>query len=342
MPELRKDPIIGRWVIVATERARRPDQFSVTQMETVPEKPCPFCEGAEAQTPSEIYAVRTKNTPKNFPGWDLRVVPSQTPFLKIEGELERQGKGLYDLMSGVGAHEIVVETNQHIGNMADLSEEQITNVITCYIDRIQDLEKDQRFKYVLVFKNYGFSAGGGRVRHTRSQIIAMPVNPKRVKEELVGAHGYYEYHERCIFCDLIKQELAQKDRLILEIDGFIAVVPFASRFPFEVWILPKKHSCDFISLSADERKDLSKILKQVLLKLKVGLNDPPYNYIIHTAPFRRQKMGYWKTINDDFHWHIEITPRLTRMAGFEWGTGFYICPVTPEAAAKFLKEVTIK
>jgi UDPglucose--hexose-1-phosphate uridylyltransferase len=342
MPELRKDPIIGRWVIVATERARRPDQFSNEAQEDVPEKTCPFCEGQESQTPPEVYSVRSKHTPKNTPGWDLRVVPSLKPFLRIEGDLDRQGKGLYDLMNGVGAHEIVVETNQHISNMADLTEEQITSVITCYSDRITDLEKDQRFKYVLVFKNYGFSAGGGRVKHARSQVIATPINPKRVKEELVGAHAYYEYHERCIFCDLIKQEMAQKDRLILEIDGFIAIVPFASRFPFEVWILPKKHSCDFVSLNIEERKNLARILKLVLLKLKVGLNDPPYNYIIHNAPFRRQKIGYWRTINDDFHWHIEITPRLTRMAGFEWGTGFYICPVTPEAAAKFLREVNVK
>jgi UDPglucose--hexose-1-phosphate uridylyltransferase len=341
MPELRKDPIIGRWVIVSTERAKRPDQFSTQAQESVPEKPCPFCEGRETQTPPEIYAIRPKNTPKNTPGWELRVVPSLTPFLRIEGDLDRRGKGLYDLMNGLGAHEIVVETNQHTGNMADLSEEQITRVITCYIDRMIDLEKDQRFKYVLAFKNYGWSAGGGRVRHSRSQLIATPVNPKRVKEELSGARQYYDYHDRCIFCDLVRQEIESKDRLILDVDGFIAIVPFASRFPFEIWVMPKKHSCDFVTLPEADRKGLAKVMKQVLMKLKSGLNDPPYNYIIHTAPFKRQKIGYWKTISDDYHWHIEITPRLTRVAGFEWGTGFYICPVTPEAAAKFLREVAI-
>lgn len=339
MPELRKDPIIGRWVIVSTERAKRPDQFGSQSQEIPPEKPCPFCEGKESQTTSEVYSVRPKHTPINTPGWELRVVPSQTPFLRIEGDLDRTGKGLYDMINGIGAHEIVVETNQHIANIADLSEEQITRIITCYIDRIIDLEKDSRFKYVLVFKNYGWTAGGGRVRHSRTQLIATPVNPKRVKEELVGARQYHDYHERCIFCDLIKQELASKDRLILDIDGFIAIAPFASRFPFEVWILPKKHNCDFVQQDDQQRKVLAKILKEVLLKLKIGLNDPPYNYIIHTAPFRRQKIGYWKTIEQDFHWHIEITPRLTRVAGFEWGTGFYICPMPPESAAKFLREV---
>jgi len=341
MPELRKDPVIGRWVIIATERAKRPDQFSGQAQEAPVEKPCPFCEGHESQTPPEVYSFRKRNSGINTPGWELRVVPSIAPFLKIEGDLDRRGKGLYDIMNGIGAHEIVIETNKHIENMADLSEEQISRVITAYIERINDLSKDHRFKYVLVFKNYGWIAGAGRVKHSRSQLIATPVNPKRVKEELVGARQYYDYHERCVFCDLIRQELESKDRLILEIDGFIAVAPFASRFPFEVWILPKKHSCDFTSLEPNQRLDLAVIMKKVLSKLKVGLNNPAYNYVIHTAPFRREKLGYWKSIDQDYHWHIEIIPRLTRVAGFEWGTGFYICPLAPENAAKYLREVEV-
>ena len=341
MPELRKDPIIGRWVIIATERGRRPDQFTDTAQDLMPEKPCPFCEGQESHTPPEIYAVRPKHTAANGPGWDLRVVPSIAPFLRIEGDLDRRGKGMYDLMNGLGAHEIIVETNQHIANMADLPPEQITEVISCYIDRLNDLEHDERFKYVLVFKNYGWSAGGGRVKHSRSQLIATPVNPKRVKEELLGARQYYDYHERCIFCDLINQELEAKERLILDLGGFIAVVPFACRFPFEVWILPKKHSCDFAKLDNEGRVNLGKVMKIILSKIKKGLNDPPYNYIIHTAPFRRPKVGYWRSIDVDYHWHIEIIPRLTRVAGFEWGTGFYICPLPPESAAKFLHEVEV-
>jgi len=341
MPELRKDPIIGRWVIVATERSKRPDQFLTADQPAPSEQACPFCEGHEQKTPSEIFSNRPKSGAPNTPGWDLRVVPSIAPFLRIEGELDRRGKGLYDLMNGIGAHEIVVETNKHIANMADLSEEQIAKVFTCYIDRMLDLEKDKRFKYVLVFKNYGWVAGAGRVHHSRSQIIATPVNPKRVKEELIGARHYFDYHERCVFCDMIKQEMASKERLVLEIDGFIAIVPFASRFPFEVWILPKKHSCDFTTLDFSDKKNLSAIMKKVLQKLKIGLNDPPYNYVIHTAPFRRQKIGYWKSIDNDFHWHIEIMPRLTRVAGFEWGTGFYICPLPPEDGAKFLREIPV-
>lgn len=342
MPELRKDPIIGRWVIIATERAKRPDQFSSQAQEGPDEKSCPFCEGKESETPPEIYAVRPRHTPPNTPGWELRVVPSVAPFLRIEGELDRRGKGLYDLMNGIGAHEVIIETNAHTGNMADLSEDQIAKVITCYIDRIVDLEKDRRFKYVLVFKNHGWTAGGGKVRHSRSQLIATPVNPKRVKEELVGARQYYDYHERCVFCDMLKQEVDSGDRLILDSGGFVAITPFAARFPFEIWILPKKHSCDVTNLDAKERLDFALMLKKILLKLKIGLNDPPYNYVLHTAPFRHPgKAGYWRSIDYDFHWHIEIIPRLTRVAGFEWGTGFYICPLPPEDAAKFLREVAV-
>lgn len=341
MPELRKDPIIGRWVIIATERAKKPDSFIAHAPQGPTEKTCPFCEGNESQTPPEIYSLRPKHNPPNSPGWELRVVPSIKPFLRVEGDLDRHGRGIYDLMNGIGAHEVVVETSQHIENIADLSEEQIIKVITCYIDRIVDLEKDKRFKYVLVFKNHGWIAGAGRVKHSRSQLIATPINPKRVKEELVGARQYYDFHERCVFCDLLKQESESNDRLILDVDGFVAIVPFASRFPFEIWILPKKHSCDFINLDMGMRLGLARILKKVLLKLKIGLNDPPYNYILHTAPFRRQKAGYWRSIDYDYHWHIEIIPRLTRVAGFEWGTGFYICPLMPEDAAKFLSEVKV-
>jgi len=341
MPELRKDPIIGRWVIISTERSLRPNQFDVKAADEADQLPCPFCAGNEKETPPEIYAIRPGYSARNTPGWDLRVVPSIAPFLRVEGELDRRGKGMYDLMNGIGAHEIIVETNQHIANMADLSQEQITRVLNCYADRIIDLERDSRFKYALIFKNYGKSAGGSGIKHARSQLIATPVNPKRVKEELSGSRFYYEYHERCVFCDLISQELKQRERVILDFDGFVAVTPFAARFPFETWILPKKHCCDYTCMDAQDRMNLAKVLKTLLLKLKKGLNDPPYNYVIHTAPFRREKAGYWKTIEQDYHWHIEIMPRLTRVAGFEWGTGFYICPLPPEETAKFLREVEI-
>ncbi len=339
MPELRKDPITGRWVIIATERAKRPDQF-VGHSEGPKEGKCPFCEGSEYDTPPELYAVRKAHSRLNSPGWQVRVVNSIKPFLNIEGNLDRHGKGIFDIVHGVGAHEVIIETPRHIANIADLSVEQISRVMHVYTQRFKELEKDERLKYLLVFKNYGWSAGGGRIKHSRSQLIATPVNPKRVKEELAGSRKYFEYHDRCVYCDLIRQELDFKERVIIEVDGFVALVPFASRFPFEVWILPKNHNCDFSVISQPHQKNLAKILKIILLKLKKAANDPPYNYILHTAPFRRPKIGYWKTIDQDYHWHIEIIPRLTRVAGFEWGTGFYICPLPPENAAKFLREIS--
>ena len=340
MPELRKDPVIGRWVIIATERAKRPEDFKI-EKEDVKEEPCPFCEGNEERTPGEVFSIRKSQTKANKPGWDVRVVPSISPLLQLKGDLGRRGKGMYDLMNSIGAHEIVIETPKHIENIADLTEEQITKIIDCYVERFMHLEKDMRFKYVLMFKNYGRIAGGGGFKHARSQLIASPINPKRVKEELAGAKRYFEYKERCVFCDIIRQELKQKERVIIDIDGLIAISPFASRFPFEIWILPKEHSCDFFNIKPGTRRDLAGILKRVMTKLKCALNDPPYNYILHTAPFRRPKTGYWKTINEDYHWHIEIMPRLTRVAGFEWGTGFYLNPTSPEEATKILRETKI-
>jgi len=332
MPQLRKDPIIGRWVIIATERAKRPKDFKVIAS-SPPEKECPFCAGKENLTPGEVLSVKDNNG-----NWRVRVVPSVKPFLK-EGEKNwKKGRGPYDLMNGIGKHEVVVETPNHTGNMADLEVDNIKDVLYAYCERIKAVEKDDKMKYVLIFKNYGWAAGGGRIKHSRSQIIATPVNLKRVKEELEGAKFYFDYRERCVFCDMIHQEIEQKERLVLDEDGFVALVPFAPRFPFEVWILPKEHSPDFHKINYDSLYPLAGVIKKVLVRLKKTLNDPPYNYIIHTAPFRRPHSSYWSTIDDDYHWHIEIIPRLTQVAGFEWGTGFYICPSLPEEAAKYLRE----
>ncbi|RKY45181.1 MAG: galactose-1-phosphate uridylyltransferase [Candidatus Omnitrophota bacterium] len=336
MPQLRKDPILGRWVIISTERAKRPKDFPHIDT-SPPEKECPFCRGKEALTPGELYSIKDEQG-----NWRVRVVSSIKPFLEPNKKSWKKGKGPYDLMEGVGSHEVVIDTPEHIANMADLEVGNIREVFWAYCERIRALQEDMRIKYVLIFKNYGWDAGGGRVRHSRSQIIATPVNLKRVKEELEGAKFYYDYHERCVFCDLIRQELKEQERVVLEEDGFVALVPFAPRFPFEVWVLPKEHSPDFYKTSWEDLFSLASLLKKVLLKIKILLDDPSYNYIIHTAPFRRPYPGYWSTIEEDYHWHIEITPRLTQVAGFEWGTGFYICPTLPEEAAKFLREVEVR
>lgn len=343
MPELRKDPIIGRWVIISVERAKRPNDFKVSQAEDEEADTCPFCEGHEDQTPPEIIAVRKPGLAKDKPGWEVRVVPSISPKFTIHGGLDRRGVGMYDVMNPIGAHEIILESPKHFTDISQLPEEKIELVINTSVERIRDLEKDPRFKYCLLFKNHGLKAGGSKAtKHVRSQIIATPVTPTRVKEELRGSLFYYKFKERCIFCDLIRQELETGVRIVMDTKNMVAIAPFASRFPFEIWILPKNHCSDFINIQKEEAKDLAIVLKTILAKLSKILNDPPYNYMLHTAPFRRtDRAGYWHTIMDDYHWHIEFTPRITQVAGFEWGSGFYINPTPPEDAAKYLRETEV-
>ena len=343
MPELRRDPIIGRWVIIATERAKRPDQFAVKKSEEAPAKgeKCPFCEGNESMTPPEIFAVRKPGTKPNGPGWEIRVISSISPLLEVEGDLDRRGKGVYDLMNARGAHEVVIETPRHIKD-AQLTDSELIRVFNAYLDRMQDMEKDPRIKYSLIFKNYGKVAGGGHIVHPRSQLIGTPVTPKRVKEELVGAKKYFNYKDRCVYCDLIKQECDTGKRVIAQVGDFIAINPYASRFPFETWFLPIKHSSDFQKMRREDIPSLVHLVLQVFKKMSKILGDFPYNIIFHTAPFRNyKKKGYWETIEQDYHWHIELMPMLTRIAGFEWGSGFYINPMPPEDACKALKEAQV-
>jgi UDPglucose--hexose-1-phosphate uridylyltransferase len=342
MPELRHDPIQRRWVIIATERGRRPDDYPRHE-ESLPGGFCPFCEGNESKTPPEITAIRRDSSRPNQPGWDVRVVPNKFPALRIEGNLDRKGLGLFDRMNGVGAHEIIIETPQHDINLADASVEQIQKVIWMYRARLQDLLRDIRFKYVLIFKNHGASAGAS-LFHPHTQIIATPVTPLTLAEELNSAKEHYQDKERCLFCDIIQQELESGERIVVSDDQFVALTPFASRFPFEIFLAPRNHNHNFAEISDDLIPKLAVMLKEVLLRIKKCLNDPAYNFLIHTIPntrSRARRANYWETIELDFHWHIELIPSLTKIAGFEWGTGFYINPTAPEEAAKYLREVEL-
>jgi UDPglucose--hexose-1-phosphate uridylyltransferase len=331
---------MGRWVIIAPERSLRPAQTMLPKTERQP-APCVFCGGQEGQDPHEIYAVREQGTARNTPGWRVRVLPNKFPVLRIEGKLVREGVGMFDMMAGVGAHEVIVETPDHDMELADLPEAHIADVIRAYRNRMLDLGGDDRFKYVLIFKNQGYLAGA-TLTHAHSQLIATPVTPKRVKEKLLGAQRYYEFKRRCVFCDIIKQETRlTRERLVFENDRFVVLSPFAARVPYETWIVPKQHNCDFVAITELEYSGLAQALKHTLLQLRTTLNDPPLNYLIHTAPFRRPRAGYWSTIQHDYHWHLEVIPRLTRPAGFEEGSGFYINPVTPEEAAEVLREATV-
>ncbi len=341
MGELRKDPILGRWVIIAAERGDRPDVFR-SQKPPEPDDltKCPFCLGKEKMTPPEIYSLRAPNTKPNEPGWRVRVVPNKFPAVGIV-KLDKKGFGLHDMMSGFGAHEVIIESPDHTKEFKDRSIDEISEVIGVLQERVEDLHRDQRFRYVLIFKNKGKEAGAS-LKHPHHQIIGLPITPKRVREELQGCEAYYKIKERCVFCDLIEQEVSWKERIVYENESFISFCPYASCFPFETWILPKDHSIDFYGPKAKEKvKLMADILKVILMKLDKVLNNPEYNYIIHAAPNRFARGGYWKTIEMDYHWHIELFPRLTRVAGFEWGSGFYINPMAPENAAKYLKEQSV-
>jgi len=329
MPELRKDPIHGRWVIISTERGRRPSDFVVEQHKPVGGF-CPLCEGNEDKTPPEVLAFRGDGTPPNSQGWSLRVVPNKFPALRIEGQLNREGEGIYDKMNGIGAHEVLVETPLHQETLATLPPKAVENVLWAYRERMIDLQRDPRLRYVLVFKNHGVAAGAS-LEHSHSQLIALPIVPRRVSEEIEGARSYFQYKERCVFCDIIRQEIQQKARVISENQMFVSIAAFASRFPFETWILPKKHHSHFEHMEPLEYEQAAQILSDTLRRMNQVLNNPPYNYIIHTSSFS-------DTADNHYHWHFEIMPKLTKVAGFEWGTGFYINPTPPEEAAGYLRE----
>ncbi|MBI3083851.1 MAG: galactose-1-phosphate uridylyltransferase [Candidatus Omnitrophica bacterium] len=332
MSELRRDPIIGRWNIIETETPAGADAFDVDPHAPSGGK-CPFCYGNEPLTPPEIYVVRPPGTAPNSAGWKLRVVPNKFPALKIEGDLGRRGLGVFDMCNGVGAHEVIIETPDHQRQMADLGVEELAGVIKAFQVRSLDLRGDRRLKYTLIFKNFGLTAGAS-LEHSHSQLIALPIVPKRVQEELRGSQRYFEFKDRCPYCDLVSQEVQEDERLLAENRSFLACCPFMSNFPFEIWILPKEHRADFAQIGPDAVTDFARILKETLLRMRVALSDPSYNFIIHTAPIEPRE-------REEYHWHLELIPKLTKIAGFEWGTGFYINPTPPELAARLLREATL-
>jgi UDPglucose--hexose-1-phosphate uridylyltransferase len=329
LPELRKDPITGRWVIIATDRAKRPDDFIRDPVPPPSSRICPFDYGNEHKTPPEILSYRTSGG-RDQEGWRVRVVPNKFPVLGIEGDLNRQGEGMYDKMSGIGANEVIIETPDHAATLGDLSDKQIEEVMWAYKERIIDLKKDRRFRYVLLFRNHGEGAGAS-LEHPHSQLIALPVVPKRVQEEVDGARQYYSFKERCIFCDIILEERRAGTRLVTETELFAVIEPYAARFPFETWILPKRHSSHFEDTDAGTLAELGRMLRNTIRKIEKVLERPAYNFMLHTAPLQEPPLAY-------YHWHMEIIPRLTKVAGFEWGSGFYINPTPPEESARFLRE----
>jgi UDPglucose--hexose-1-phosphate uridylyltransferase len=327
MSVLRRDPTTGRWVIFGDPPtpARSPGD------------PCPFCEGNEASTPHEIVAWGRPDRRPDGPGWQVRVVPNARPLLRIESALERHADRIYDTTSGTGAHEIVIETPQHHRSLTALPQAQVALVLRAWADRIRDLKKDPRFRSIFVFKNQGARAGAWMPDHAHSQVIGLPVTPKALKEILEGARGHWLDKERCVFCDILRDELEYGGRIVAESDRFVALAPYASRFPYEYWILPREHSADFEAASAAELEDLAGMLILTLARLEDILPDPAYNLFLYSSPNKDARKGKWSTLANDFHWHVSVMPRVAAMAGFEVGSGLYANAVLPEDAARMLR-----
>ena len=322
---------MGRWVIIATERARRPGNFVDRKRNIFTEsKDSGFIDNRSV----DIYTVKEAAGG----GWKVRVVPSGTPLLTTHKQLVHRGHGMYDVLSGYGVHEIVIDTPDPIMNMADLDADQIRLVLETWVTRFNALKEDPHLLYAFAFKNYGDPAQES-MGHAYSQIVASPVIPLHIEEKLTEAQHYYDYHERCLYADIVKQETAERRRVITESDHFLALIPFASRFVFEVWIVPKKMHYDFCEGVKGLEKDLARILRDILQRFKIGLGDPPYTFVVNSSPFQRRQsyLTKWKDLSEAYCWHIELTPRLTRVAGFEKGTGFYICSIPPEDMAEYLR-----
>jgi len=313
------------------------DLQPVAQPVAQPQSTCPFCRGQERHTPPEIARVGDGNG-----SWDARVVPNKFPALGIEGDIDRRAVGQFDRMNGIGAHEVVIETPDHATDLAETPLGRFAAVLRLYRDRLADLMRDPRLRFVIVFKNHG-DAAGASLSHPHSQIIATPVTPLAVAAELQAAREHYNVKERCLFCDIMHQELAEQRRVVVADADFVTIAPYASRNPFEMMLMPRRHAHDFSRCDDAMLLALACHFREVLRRMKAALGDVPYNFILHTAPNSIHSVDvrgdYWKTLHLDWHWHFEILPRLTRVAGFEWGTGFYINPTAPEDAARYLREV---
>ncbi len=338
MHELRKDILFDRWIEVLS-KSKEPLEYRLPIAENPGEKSCVLCAGREMETPQEIISIRKQGTKPNTPGWWVRAIPSFDPLFKVEGHLDRRGVGLYDRMNSVGANEILIESPEHIMRPEDLGIEQMVRVIRLYRDRIADLSKDMRLRYILISKNSLIDPWMA-FPHPVSSLVAVPVIPKKIKDELENAKQYFDYKERCIFCDILREELKVGERVILETKNFLCFCPYASSYPFESWIIPKRHNCDFQEISQEEIEDVGFVFMNILKKLRaVFRGETSLSYFLHTAPNRVPRRNHWHTLGDDYHWHFEIIPRIIRRSGFELGSGLFILTTSPEKAAKFLREV---
>jgi UDPglucose--hexose-1-phosphate uridylyltransferase len=320
MSQIRKDPLSGRHVLIAAGRAERPGHSTTVAAS----EPCPFCAGNESMTPPEVFAIR-KNIEAGTIGWSVRIVPNKYPALLRNAGEQRRIEGFYAGAPALGAHEVVIESSEHIVNMALLSKGDFAIVLQAYRARLQQLRSEKQWSYLLVYKNQGARAGA-TLEHIHSQIIALPDVPQQTTEEIDNNRNYFERYGRCLSCQMIEQESINRSRLVIDDGHFVAICPFASRFAYENWILPKRHTSLFENGSEEDLIHLAGVLREMLIRLDRAVDHLSFNYVIHTAPSDSDD-------DRDYHWRIEILPRISTPAGFEWGSGCFINPVAPEAAA---------
>ena len=327
MPELRRDPVSGRRVIIASERANRPHQIG-KESDAHRAESCPFCPGNEAMTPPEVLAYRSQDSAADSPGWTVRVVPNKYPALVSEAKIYPPEHPVYRSRTAVGAHEVVIESPEHIVNMGALNVEQIGRVLCAYRERMAEMQKDPRWRYTLVYKNQGDRAGA-TLEHVHSQLVALPMLPAQAADELHRAKGGYDLTGGCIYCDIIERELVQGERVVLVSDRFVALCPYAPRFGYETWILPRRHAAAFERSSDEDLPHLASAMQEFFARLNRALNEPPFNYLIQSL---------YPGADAHYHWRIEVLPQIARAAGFEWGTGMHINSVAPEHAARLLRD----
>ncbi len=335
MPEFRRDLISGKWVIIATERAKRPEDFTKgKKKEPVDEDTsgCFFCEGHENETPPELLSFGKDGRHPNTPGWEVRAFANKFPALEPGENFEIKKHEIYEVAEAVGFHEIIV-TVDHNKPPALFSAKEMEVLLRAYQERFLAHCANPMIKYVLIIYNHG-EAAGASIKHPHSQLFAIPLVSNDLSVELKNTRNFYKHRQKCPFCHIIENEVdrAKGRRVVFENRSFIALTPFASRNPFEVWILPRVHNPFFQIVDYQERVELGECLTQVLKKMYVGLEDPPFNYYIQSAPCDGKEYNY-------YHWHLEILPRLTKRAGFEYGTGTIINVVDPDKAASFLRDV---
>ena len=333
MSIIRQDPTTKEWVIVATERAKRPDDFKKVKDSRFPpphDATCPFCPGYEAETPPELLRLLDHKSHE----WRVRVIPNKFAALSGRGEAIRREEGLlFREMEGVGFHEVIVETPLHNQMIPFMDTSHVEQILFACQSRYRTLREDPRIKNIMIFKNYGDRAGTS-LEHPHCQLVATPVAPLLIRKKYEVAITHYDDTGRCLYCDLLDEERRVNTRLLFETEHFVVFHPFASRLPFETWIVPKRRQSSFGQVEGESLTDLARVLKKTLHTLYTALCDPDYNYIIHSSPTTDESKDY-------FLWHIQILPRLTTIAGFELGSGIFINTMLPENSAKFLREYCV-